>query len=106
MNSIFWIVAIAVFLFVYLEDKTKAEKKIFGALFITIGIFFLLPIPDYSDFILFPIFSSLSGFGTIEQNVIPYLFFTGAIGIGIIWIGLKLSGKDFNYLKRRIGRIL
>ena len=106
-NWFFLIVLAGVFLILYLNNKTRAEKKVIGALFITAGIFIISPIPDFTDFVLFPMFSSMLGWDISSMSQIGdyiglYVLLTGIIGIGLIWIGLRISGYSLKFVWSKI----
>ena len=110
INVIFWYALFVVLIFViFKKNGTKKHKRIVGTGLIFLGAAILLPIPDPTDAIGFPIFSVLKGIKVSMDNFIMYFveysilsFIFGAI---LIWVGASIAGLKPTYLIRKIKRI-
>ncbi len=104
-DTIFFIVLAGVFILLHLEKNGKLGKNAAGAFFIASGIMLISPIPGPYDFVMYPVFSSVSK-ASLGTNIFRYFVLTILAGIGFIWLGLKMTGRSFSYVKRKIKRAL
>lgn len=107
------IIFAVVFLLLLKENSSKKIQKAIGAVVITIGILLIIPIPDISDFIIFPIFSTkLYGFESVKSlsslkgDIVNYLIFTFLVGAGLILLGLWISGYHPRVVVNKIKKLI
>jgi hypothetical protein len=106
--NVFWILVAVLFLFLLKESKNNYLKKIIGSFLIVFGLFVFNPLPSLDDVILYPIFSVWANWdvSNLKENLLPYTFITGVVGLLISYAGLYLTGHSLQYLVNKIKRII
>lgn len=103
-QTVFFVLMAGVFLLLYLDSKNKLTRKVIGSFLIATGIFLISPIPGPSDMVAIPLFSTVTEMSAVN-SLFNYYIFTVAIGIGLIWVGLKITGRDFKYVKNKLSKM-
>jgi len=106
MNLILLLIIAGLIYIIYQKNNGNSWKKSFGLIFILIALILLNPIPDPSDAVIFPIYSSVRGLGvsadTFAINFLNYLIVTTLIAIGLLLVGMNLLGISFNQIKKKL----
>ena len=107
--NIFWVLVIALFIYLVKQNGDKYFRKFLGSMFIVGGLYIAGPWPGLEDFLLFPLFSSFMnwemGLAGFKANFLPYSVITTILGLGVAYLGIYISGYKLSYLINKLKRM-
>lgn len=107
--NLFWILVIALFIWLVKQNSSKKIKKLIGSFLIILGLYIVSFLPGFDDIILAPLFFSAMGWELsiegIKANFLPYTLLTTIVGLVVAYAGIFLLDYKLKYLTNKIKRM-